>query len=531
MSLHTLFHIFLMRLRKFTHSESGMTLPLMAISMVVMTGMVGIAIDTARAQLVQSKLQFSLDAAGLAGGSTVSTSNLTSEVTKYMNANFNGYLGSTITSISATPDSTNTIITLAATATLPSTFMNVLNIPTLTVSANSTINRSVTGLELVLVLDNTGSMANSAGGGVSKISALQTAANALVNTLFNGQATAPKNLYVGIVPFSQTVNIGTSHTTWMDTTYDNSMVDKSGTPNSTDWGPGGNWGGCVDARSNSEDVVDDPPSSGNTNTLFRQYYWYSDSLNPDLPGVTNSGANNWKWTQYSRCKPAGKNCTTVKTSSYSSLSSCQSGGYTCTLTTPGYSSPLNTTSRGPNYLCPQQVTPMTTDKATLTTAINAMAPQGNTEINAGLEWGWNMISPRWNGLWGGQMATNNLPLPYHTTGMNKAIVLLTDGENTIDNSSHGSYWFVGDNKLGTTNATTAVNTLNARTLQLCTAMKNQGIYIYTIALGTDTTPTSLALLQNCATASNYYFNSPSTTQLQGVFNSISDSLSNLRVSQ
>jgi hypothetical protein len=62
-------------------------------------------------------------------------------------------------------------------------------------------------------------------------------------------------------------------------------------------------------------------------------------------------------------------------------------------------------------------------------------------------------------------------------------------------------------------------------------MKAQGIYVYTIALGTDTDAASLALLQSCATASNYYFNSPSTSQLQAIFSSIGDSLSNLRVSQ
>jgi von Willebrand factor type A domain-containing protein len=177
------------------------------------------------------------------------------------------------------------------------------------------------------------------------------------------------------------------------------------------------------------------------------------------------------------------------------------------------------------------MTPMTTDKATLTNAINAMVAQGDTLINQGLEWGWNMLSPRWNGLWGGSMNANNLPLAYNTPGMNKAIVLLTDGENTVDNSAHGAYWYLSDNKLGTTNSNTAITTLNNRTTQLCTAMKNNGIYIYTIALGTDTTPSSLALLQSCATASNYYFNSPSTTQLQTIFSAIGDSLSNLRVSK
>jgi len=498
-------------------------LPLLAVSMVVVTTMVGLGIDTARLQLVQSKLQFSLDAAGLAGGSTVSTATMNTEVSKYLNANFNGYLGAILTGSSVTANSSNTVFTLTATAQLPSTFMGIVGITTLTANAHSQINRAVTGLELVMVLDNTGSMNDSAGGSQSKIQALQGAATTLINTLYGGSSTAPNNLWIGIVPFSQSVNIGTSYPTWMDTTYDSTL---------TDWGPGGSWAGCVDARwknssgvfssSNAnEDVTDDPPSQSNINTLFRQYYWTSDNLNTD--GVSNSGANKWKIPVYQRCK--GTNCSTV-------TSSCSTnGGYTCTLTGYNYTANEGPLTSGPNYLCPQQVTPMTNNKTTLLNAINSMVAQGDTLINLGLVWGWRMLSPRWQGLWGGTMNSNGLPLAYGTPGMNKAIVLLTDGENTVDNTAHSAYWFLGDNRLGSTNGTTAVNTLNTRTNNICTSMKNNGIYIYTIALGTDTTPTSLALLQNCATASNYYFNSPSTSTLQNIFSAIGDSLSNLRVSQ
>lgn len=527
MFLKSLLNKLKISLKGFCTQDRGMTLPLLAVSMVAVTSMVGMAIDTARMQLVQSKLQFSLDAAGLAAGSTVSTATLNTEVAKYLGANFNGYLGATLTGTSATVDSTNTIISLSATATLPTTFMAVAGVQTITVTANSQISRAVTGLELVLVLDNTGSMSNPAGqGGVTKLQALQSAATTLVNTLFASNPPVGK-LWVGVVPFSQAVNIGTGHPTWMNTTYDNSMLDTSGTTATTDWGPSGSWAGCVDSRGNNEDITDDPPVTSSTQTLFNQYYWYSDSLNPDSGTVTNSGYNNWKQCtkRWNHCKNGS--CTIVS-------GSCSTkNGFTCTPTTPSctYSSPLNQTTTGPNYLCPQEITPMTNDKTTLLNAINAMQARGDTIINQGLEWGWNMISPRWQGFWGGTMNSNGLPLAYNTHGMSKAIVLLTDGTNTIDNTAHGAYWFLGDNKLGTTNSSTAVATLNTRTNQLCTAMKNNGIYIYTIALGTDPTAAGLSMLQSCATASNYYFNSPSTSQLQGIFSAIGDSLSNLRVSK
>lgn len=520
-----LFRHFLQFLRVFARSESGMTLPLLAVSMVAITGMTGLAIDTARMQLVQSKLQSSLDAAGLAGGATVSTENLNTEVSKYLNVNFNGYMGATVTGSSVSINSSNTILTLSATATIPSTFLNVIGISTITVNASSQITRAVTGLELVMVLDNTGSMTNSAGGSETKLQALQSASVTLINSLF---AAGSANLWVGIVPFSEAVNIGTGHPTWMNTTYDtgiSTMQVQTTTPSETVTGPGWgttSWTGCVDARLSGEDIIDDPPGSGST--LFEAYYWPSDNLNYTAESNTpNSGYNPWATLVWKRCK--GSSCSNVN-------STCStSGGYTCTFNGYTYESPLNSTNQGPNLECPQQVTTMTNNSSSLITAVDAMTAQGDTEINQGMFWGWAMLSPRWQGLWGGSMSANGLPLAYGTPGMAKAVILMTDGYDTIDNLAHGAYWFLENGRTGSTNSATAVSDLDSKTLAICNAMKAKGIYIYTVALGTETDAASLALLQNCATASNYYFNSPSTSQLQGIFNTIGDSLSNLRVSQ
>jgi hypothetical protein len=173
---------------------------------------------------------------------------------------------------------------------------------------------------------------------------------------------------------------------------------------------------------------------------------------------------------------------------------------------------------------------MTNNATTLLSSINAMTAQGDTLINEGMVWGWRMLSPRWQGQWGGTMNANGLPLAYNTPGMIKAIVLVTDGENTIDNVAHGAEWFLENDRTGSTNGTTAVNNLDSKTLAICTAMKAQGIYIYTIGLGTNG-GINTAELQSCATAVNYYFASPTTSQLAGIFGTIGDSLSNLRVSK
>jgi len=213
--------------RSCMRSEKGSALPFIAIGMSMLIGATGAAIDMGRVQIVQSRMQNALDAAGLAVGSEVSTTNITTETSKYFYANFPAnYLGITITSgPTATPNADNTVIALAVSGTLPNTFMKIFGHPTSTISATSQITRQSKGMELVLVLDNTGSMnspVNPADSSTPKIAALQSAATTLLNTLYGSNNTI-QNLWVGVVPFSQTVNIGTGYPSWMNTSYDNAL--------------------------------------------------------------------------------------------------------------------------------------------------------------------------------------------------------------------------------------------------------------------------------------------------------------------
>ncbi len=468
-------------LRSFRSDESGMTLPMLALSFFTIAGFVGVAVDIARVQLVQSRLSFSLDAAGLAAGSTMNSSNYLTEVNKYLRANFpQGYLGSTQPSATVVMSGDNMIMNLVAVTSVPTTFMNAFGISDVTITSSSEITRTASGLELILALDNTGSMTSN-----NKLQALKTAANTLINILFGGRETV-KDLWVGIVPFSQTVNIGTTHTGWMDTAFNNTL----------NWGPT-SWMGCVDAHElNNRDVTDDPPSV----LPFRAYYSPSTDNRPAPNNTTSQlNANKWVTSRYADGTP--------KT----------------------YASGIGVTL-GPNKYCPQIVTPMTASRTKLVSAVNNMQARGNTHIGLGLAWAWRMISPRWRGLWGGEMDTNALPLDYNTPRMNKAIILLTDGENTMDTTNFTAYGYLSDGRLGTTNASTAVAQLDARMMTMCSSLKAQNVYVYTIALGNPGTNIQNKLKQ-CASGENYYFNSPSSTDLMAIFSAIGDSLSNLRVSQ
>jgi hypothetical protein len=173
---------------------------------------------------------------------------------------------------------------------------------------------------------------------------------------------------------------------------------------------------------------------------------------------------------------------------------------------------------------------MTNQKAAILAGINSMKTNGNTHVNVGAVWGWRMLSPKWRGLWGGTMNANDLPLDYGTENMTKVAIILTDGQNTMSNSTRTSYWYLSDNKLGTTNSSQAVDELDERTLAVCNAMKAKGIIVYTLLY--DLNDNSIAsLYSNCASKPDYFFNSPTSDTLHSAFQTIGDSLSNLRISK
>ncbi|MDD5585802.1 MAG: pilus assembly protein TadG-related protein [Alphaproteobacteria bacterium] len=472
-----------------------MTIPLLAVSFLALTGFAGVAVDVARVQLVQSKLSYSLDAAGLAAGATLSTTDYRSEVTKYLQVNFPaGYLGAAVPTADVTLSSNNMVISTTAVTTVPTTFLNILGIRQVTVSASSQITRTASGLELVMVLDNTYSMAQD-----SKLTKLKTAATQLVTILTGGQESV-RDLWIGLVPFSQAVNIGKAHTSWIDTTYGGTLTWASGLTASTGQAAK-DWGGCVDARyANGRDITDDPPAT----ELFKQYYFPSTDQKP-WPYTDD---NKWVKTRFADGRPK---------TFYSGIGINLNG--------------LNAGMiLGPNSGCPQPVTPMTASATTVTTAVTSMKAVGYTHVGLGLVWGWRMLSPNWRGLWGGEMDTNSLPLNYGAPHMNKAIILLTDGENTMTAANRTAYGYLSESHLGTTDSSDAVDELDDRMTAVCTAIKTQHIYLYTIALG-NPGENIQNLMRGCATNENYYFNSPTSGELQAVFSAIGDSLSNLRVSK
>ena len=129
-------------------------------------------------------------------------------------------------------------------STMPTRFMRLFGHDTVTVAATTRINREVRQMELALVLDNTGSMWG------TPFTTMQAAAKDLVDIVYGEEDTSP-NLFVAVVPYVATVNMGNWRTAWL----------AAGDPAR---GPGNpyapsTWKGCVMARTGGLDRTDDPP--------------------------------------------------------------------------------------------------------------------------------------------------------------------------------------------------------------------------------------------------------------------------------
>ncbi len=88
---------------------------------------------------------------------------------------------------------------------------------------------------------------------------------------------------------------------------------------------------------------------------------------------------------------------------------------------------------GPQRLCendPGSVLPLTTDASDLVSAIRDLKPVGwGTYSALGLLWGQRLLTHSWKGVWGDSVHPVD-PEAEESTGARKAIVLLTDGEDS-----------------------------------------------------------------------------------------------------
>jgi Flp pilus assembly protein TadG len=233
--LHSITAVIVRLYRLLGRREGGVAIifALCAIPIFIAAGM---AIDIGRAYAVKVRLNAALDAAALAVGSETNqtAAQLTADMQNYFTANYpSTALGThvSITPVPANADLTAATVNYQAQATVPMTLMRLIGINNITVSATAQTKKT-TGLEIAVVLDNTGSMlcgpndgapnySNSAcspgvvatdttctnSNNTSRICTLINASTQFVNTLTSA-INASQQLYISIVPYVTTVNVG-----------------------------------------------------------------------------------------------------------------------------------------------------------------------------------------------------------------------------------------------------------------------------------------------------------------------------------
>lgn len=451
-------------------------------AIVALAGLV--AVDLARIDLAQQRLQSAVDAATLGSSRGMAEDDLDGNARKLFAANFPpGYLGAAVDdfTVQVSSDATGLqALTIVSTIDLPSitlSFGRRLGFGVKRLHASATAQRRVRTTELAMVLDNTGSLAG------QPIKDLRTAAQNLSDTLFNGAEQVP-GLYVAIVPYVATVNIGTQHTGWVVDPATRTTPPKAW----SDYSPS-TWKGCVRAESAPNDQTDATIAQSGKLTPF---FWESASDN--------------KWPQSGKVKETPANGNT------------------------GY---------GPNLGCGPPITPLTASRTVVNNAITKLDAwnRGGTMANVGLVWGWRALSPRWRGAWlnaDGTPIPAAYPLDYNLSYNNKVIVLMTDGQNGWNSNDDSAYGRLNANTMGATSSN-ATSTINTRMLNACTALKNAGVVIFTVTFGS-VDATTRTRYTNCASPTGMaqfpgqkYFNAPSGDDLRNAFKSIAGQLTELRL--
>ena len=124
------------RKRSLLKNEKGMVLVYMAGAITVLLLFSGLSVDTGRAYVVKAQLSKALDGAALGAARDMNSGNPTQEATRIFNANFPpGYMGSTLASgptVSLSTDAATgrNVVSITASATVPTTFMRLGNITT-----------------------------------------------------------------------------------------------------------------------------------------------------------------------------------------------------------------------------------------------------------------------------------------------------------------------------------------------------------------------------------------------------------------
>ena len=199
--------------RKLLQDVSGSIMPISAVAMIALAGMVGGGVDMSRAYMVQNKLQNACDSGVLAGRRAVDASGFTTaaktRAETFFATNFdeNNEGVKSTSFVASSPDGGDTVDGVAST-TLDTVVMRLFNFDEIPLSVNCTASMSVGNSDVVMVLDVTGSMGWDLDGSQTRLAALKTAMKSFYDTVDAAADGGNSRIRYGFVPYSSGVNVG-----------------------------------------------------------------------------------------------------------------------------------------------------------------------------------------------------------------------------------------------------------------------------------------------------------------------------------
>lgn len=520
-------------MRRFRNDTRGTVAIVVGISAIPMLLAAGVAVDMARASHEAQSFQAAVDASALAVAAsdqsnlagltdaqkTARKAELKELAQKYIDKNYSNKFGAQA-AMTVDIDVDSEYVQVKGKYYFPTAIMRIVGITTLNINANAQVRKAAgvsEGIEILLVMDTTGSMAG------SKITAAKDAAKNLIKEVL-GTKTSDPNIKFALVPFAAGVKVGTAYRNsgWIDVNGMSSVSRLHFTDtawhNMKAWDALANvdWNGCVEARPGDLAINDTVPVAGDS--LFPAYFAPDESdlagYNRYLPDRTTSTNNLTRQNNQNKYSNA--------TISNIYLTNGLWPGMNCA-TAP--------------------IVPLTNSRAIVEAGIDAMSASGSTVIPEGLAWGWRV---------GSSSAPFSEGSPDGDTFWRKVIVLMTDGENSVEmNNYNGTFYNAygfgkqtgTGNRFGTTTSYQFNNALNTKTAALCDNIKaltkadpkdktkTIPVYeIYTVVFDLRSS-TVENLLRNCATDPEHYANASSNEELKNIFAAIGERLKTLYLSK
>jgi Flp pilus assembly protein TadG len=179
-----------------------------------------------------------------------------------------------------------------------------------------------------------------------------------------------------------------------------------------------------------------------------------------------------------------------------------------------------------NDACPEPISPLTSNLSQIRAGIKKMNAGGYTYIPGGLLWGWNIIDET-EPFTEAMSATQR-----RSVGGHRALVLMTDGENTVFPTYPDQVIIDKDPKSPNYDPLWEDHTAysDQRTADLCTAIKADGIELFTVAFQVSA-PNTIKMLDDCATSPAMSFDAQNGAALKAAFKEIATQLSTMHLSK